>query len=78
MRARILIWFWYQLRQRMIKRIQEGQVARPGLAVSSIHKLKQKHSTSTAKFIYVWYRGNVFLKAIRPAPWNTGKQERII
>ena len=32
----------------------------------------------TAKFVYVWYKGNVFLKAIRPAPWNTGKQERII
>ena len=32
----------------------------------------------TAKFIYVWYKGDVFLKASRPALWNTGKQERII
>ena len=31
-----------------------------------------------AKFIYVWYKGNVFLKASRPALWNTGKQGRII
>ena len=53
MRARILIWFWYQLRHRLIKRIQEGQVAKPGLTVSSIHKLKQKHTTRYRKV----YRG---------------------
>ena len=40
--------------------------------------LNKNIQQGTAKFIYVWYKGNVFLKASRPALWNTGKQERII
>ena len=57
MRARILIWFWYQLRHRLIKRIQEGQVAKPGLTVSSIHKLKQKHTTRYRKVYLCMVQG---------------------
>ena len=68
MRARILIWFWYQLRHRLIKRIQEGQVAKPGLTVSSIHKLKRKHTTRYRKVYLCMEQGERLSQGQQASP----------